>query len=232
MDACLGDDGVVDESTINSVAARWVRFPAGATPRPVVLADRAVRLEGVFLDDEFERAWTQGLIRPDPSLPGGVAARLSTGTAPSGGSTLTVSDAAATTATFRCDRGLRELPAYRMEVTGLRGACLVLSPEVECWWPADETEARRGTGGVGTVDDDGATLHLMALGGPLTAAQLLEFHEEDAFVVVRAVSVVAPGSPAPRGAAKRVALTGRLRAPLGGRVLVDTTGRPVVVTGG
>ena len=40
------------------------------------------------------------------------------------------------------DRGLRELPAYGLRLAGLDGVCVVLAPEVKCWWPTDDAERR------------------------------------------------------------------------------------------
>lgn len=222
----------MDDRVTEEVVARWEAFPVQAEPRAVVLLDKPVRVEGVFTGAEFELAWSQGLIRPDPSLPSGLVSLLSDGTGGARDSVLTIAEATSTTAAFRCDRGPRDLPAYRLSVTGLRGFCIALAPELACWWPADDAERQRRVGGVATVDDDDTTVHVQVLAGAPTPTGRLRFHEYETFVVAR-MATDAPAAPTGNARRARFAsggATGRLTEPLGARVLLSTSGEPLVVT--
>jgi hypothetical protein len=103
---------------------------------------------------------------------------------------------------------------------------------VECWWPVNKTHQHRGPGGAATIDDDGVTIQLPAFGGVLTEFHRAEFQEHVAYVVGRAITSerrVPPGTAViALGVIRKV--TGRLTAPLGGRVLLDTSGQPLAVT--
>lgn len=57
-------------------AARWSSFPVDEVPRPIVLLDDAVRVEGGFVDDDAKLAWTEGAVEPGVSVPLGVLSRL------------------------------------------------------------------------------------------------------------------------------------------------------------
>jgi hypothetical protein len=142
-------DWVADE-----VAARWRAFPLDAAPRPVVLLDERVRIEGVFVDGDSKLAWMDGAVVSDPLLPPDLLASLPAARTHTGKTVLRVTDVASTVAAFRCDHGPRLLPAYRLQVTGLRGSCVILSPEVECWWSVLPSDLRRGQRRDATRRDD------------------------------------------------------------------------------
>jgi hypothetical protein len=222
---------VLDEA----LAARWVAFPIAAVPRPIVLLEQRLQLPGGFVDSAAKVAWIQGAIEVDVPLPPGLAAQLPVREAGRAETTLKVTEVSRRCiAAFRCDRGLRELPAYQLRVTGLNGFCVVLDPQVECWWPADATEAGLGSGGRATVDEDGLTIHFPAFGGVLTEFHRAEFEEHPTYVVGRAITSrrsLPPGTAVPLIGITR-AVVGRLDASLDGRVLVDDRGRPLAVTSG
>jgi hypothetical protein len=216
----------------DEAARRWAGFPPDAVPRPTVLIDLRARIEGGFVDGDSKMAWLEGAIEPRFPLPSDVLALLPPRRQRRAKTTLTITGATPVTAPFRCDRGPQDLPAYRLEVTGLNGSCVVLSPEVSCWWPATEADQRRGWGGAATIDEDDQTVRLPAFGGVLTEFHRAEFQEHHAFVVGRAVTSereVPPGTAVVLiGITQRV--TGRLDQALAGRVLLNTDGQPMAVT--
>lgn len=218
----------------DEAAGRWAAFPVDAVPRPVVLLEPRLRVEGGFSGSGAKQAWLDGAVRPVAPMPPGLAALLPGGGSVRARNELAVTGVDATAATFLCDRGPRRLPAYRLQVAGLDGSCVVLSPDVPCWW-APDGHAPRPHREVAEIERDGVTLHIPAFGGVLTEFLRAEFQEHGTFVVGRAVTAERPAPPGTAVVALGVGrlVAGRLRAPLGGRVLVDTSGQPlaVVVTG-
>ncbi|MHB2024887.1 MAG: hypothetical protein ACYCO3_16465 [Mycobacteriales bacterium] len=215
----------------DEVAARWATFPIDAVPRPIVLLDNRVRVEGAFIDGESKMAWSEGAITPDDPIAAALAALLRSRGLGRAHTALRITEATTTVAPFRCDRGPRDLPAYRLQLTGLHGSCVMLAPEVECWWPTNEADQHPGSGAA-AIDDDGVTIHFPAFGGVLTEFHRAEFCEHPAYVVGRAVTSerrVAPGTAVVLLGINRKVL-GRLRAPLGGRVLLNRSGQPLEVT--
>jgi hypothetical protein len=216
----------------DEVAARWAGFPVDAAPRPIVLLEARVRIEGGFIDDESKIAWMEGAIASDGAVPAALLALLPTRRQASPPTVLTITGVTSTAAPFWCDRGPRELPAYRLQVTGLQGACAILAPVVVCWWPVSDADQSPGPGGAATIDDDGVTIHFPAFGGFLTEFHGAEFQEHATYVVARAITSrrsVPPGTAVIAvGVIRNV--TGRLRAPLGGRALLHTSGQPMAVT--
>jgi hypothetical protein len=143
---------------------------------------------------------------------------------------LTVTEIVSTAAEFHCDRGPRDLPAYRLKVTGMYGSCVVLSPDVECWWWQGRSEESR-SGGQAEITRDQLTVHFPGFGGALTEFHRAEFQEHPAYVVGRAITserTAAKGTFVTLVGICRM-VTGRLTSPLNGRVLVDTVGRPLSV---
>jgi hypothetical protein len=191
-----------------------------------------VRIEGGFIDGDSKSAWLAGAIEPGAFVPSAVSALLPPRGPARAQTVLTITDCVPMIAVFRCDRGPRGLPAYRLSVTGLRGFCLVVSPNVECWWPARESEWRLPGGGTATVDEDGLTIHFPAFGGALTEFHRAEFQEHSAYVVGRAIT--SKRSVPPDAAVRPIGINrtviGRLAAPLGRRVLVSAIGTPLAVT--
>lgn len=216
----------------DEVLVRWASFPVSATPRPLVILHGRVRLEGDgFVDGDTKMAWLEGAIETRLPLPPAVLALLPPRRQGRAQTVLTVTDSTSTTAAFRCDRGPRELPAFRLEVTGWKGSCVVLSPEVDCWWPADDAEWQLGGGGTANVETDGVTIHFPASGGLLTEFHRAEFQEHPTCVLGRAVTSERrmPSGTAVRAIGINRKVIGRLVSPLGGRVLLGETGRPLAV---
>lgn len=216
----------------DAVDARWAAFPIDAVPRPIVLLDEQVRIEGGFDDGNSKEAWLGGRIRWSAELPPTVSALLPTWGPAHTDRELTVTEIVSTSAEFRCDRGPRGLPAYRLKVTGMYGSCVVLSPEVDCWWPQLPEDDGLQPGGLAEIDDDDVTIHFLAHGGVLTQFHRAEFHEHANYVVGRAITSersVPQGTVVPMVGIGRMVM-GRLTAPLDGRVLVDAKGQPLAVT--
>jgi hypothetical protein len=212
--------------------ARWAAFPVRTAPRPIVLLDERVRIEGGFNDSNSKEAWLGGRIGWSTPLPPAVSALLPARGRAHTDRELTITEVVATTAEFRCDRGPRELPAYRLKVTGMYGSCVILSPAVECWWPRLPEDERRRPGGLAKIDDDGVTIRFPAFGGVLTEFHRAEFQEHANYVVGHAITSKRPVPAGTRvhliAISRRV--TGRLANPLGARVLLDTAGQPLSVT--
>lgn len=211
----------------------WLIFPLAENPRPIVLLSSPVRLGG-FVDTASKEAWLTGAVVSDVPLPAGVLELATAGHADGEASTLVhISSAGRSEAEFLCDRGPRRLPAYRLASPALLSDCIVLDPEVECWWPprADWSSARSGFGSARVAADD-LTIHLPAFGGVLTQFHHAEFIEYDTCVVGRAITTerqVAPGTVVPAvGIVEHV--VGHLKRPLAARVLLDSRGQPLAVT--
>ena len=210
-------------------AARWAAFPSDVVPRPIVLLESRVRVEGGFVDSDSKLAWMAGGIELKPLSPA-LSALLPRRRRAYGGPILTVTEVASTTAAFTCDRGPRQLEAYRLQVTGLYGFCIILSPTVECWWAVGQPDRQRL--GEAALEDDGVTIHFPAYGGALTEFHGAEFQEHDSFVVGRAITSERPVPPgtAIHAIGKLAQPTGQLTTRLGARVLVGTDGQPLPVT--
>jgi hypothetical protein len=213
--------------------APWLRFPVAEVPRPIVLLSSPVQLGQGFVDGDSKLAWLSGAVVADVPLPVGVLELATAGhsrqRAPA---VLHISSVERCAAEFLCDRGLRRLPAYRLASSAFRGACVVLDPEVECWWPprADWSDHALGAG-TAQLDDDDLTIRFPAFGGVLTEFHRAEFVEYETCVVGRAVTTereVAPGTGVhAKGISRQV--IGHLGRPLAGRVLLNSHGRPLAV---
>lgn len=196
----------------------------------MILEDR-VRIEGGFVDGVAKIAWLEGAIETELALASDLLALLPPRKQGRTRTVLTITECTPTFARYRCDRGPRELPAYRMQVTGLPGSCLVLSPDVEAWWPANDSEWHLGGGGTATIDGDGVTIHFPAFGGALTQFHRAEFDEHRSYVVGRAITSerkAVSGTAVPALGINRQ-VTGRLAAPLAGRILLNPAGQPLAV---
>jgi hypothetical protein len=210
---------------------RWETFPVSASPRPVVLLDPRVDVQGGFVDGASKSAWIRGAIDFEVEPPPGVLERVVQAVRGAEATTrLRVTAIESTTEEFLCDRGPRPLPAYRLAVTGLRGCCVVLDPLVACWWPRGD-EARSLHLREATIEADDRTVHFPAFGGVLTEFHHAELEEHEAYVVGKAITSRrrAPGGAIPAvGITKKV--VGVLTRPLGARVLIDLREQPLAVT--
>ena len=212
----------------------WQGFPVAQTPRPIVFLDWPVHIgEGGFVDGDAKRSWLAAAIDTTTLLPAGVINLLTKGRhrqpAPT---TLMTTDAQACEEQFWCDRGPRLLPAFRLDISGLRQPCIVIDPAIETWWPgrnALHTASR--SGGHATLNADGLTLNFPAFGGILTEFHHTEFIEYPTCVIGHPVTSEKQVPPGTAVAAVGIGamVTGYLTTPLDGRVVVRTNGEPVAV---
>lgn len=215
------------------VFARFDGFPMGDRPRPVILLDRPVKIgDRGFIDVESKLAWLNGAIDAAVPLADGVIELLSNGQRRDiDMEPLMVTETERIERRFLCDRGRRRLPAYRLVVSGMYEPVTVIDPTISTWWPlggplhatALDYEPAR-------ISKNGLTLQIPARGGFLTSFHRAEFDEHENYVIATAITSERPTSAIAIplvGVAARV--SGRLRAPLGGRVLLRPNGHPLAV---
>lgn len=211
----------------------WRDFPVERTPRPVVLLDLPVHIgdEG-FVDGDAKLSWMSAAIDTTVPLPDGII-NLITGGRPrrAAPGTLTIADVERCDEEFWCDRGPRRLPAYRLDISGLRQPCIIIDPTLDCWWPVHNDPGRaHGALDHATINDDDLTLNFPAFGGILTLFHRAEFIEYPTCVVGRAITSERPScGRAVRAVGIRAKVTAQLNTPLGGRVLLREDGEPVRV---
>jgi hypothetical protein len=211
----------------------WVGFPVTQVPRPVVLLSPPVQLGEGFVDGDSKLAWLTGSIVTDVPLPAGVLELVTDGHSEHSAPTvLHISAVERCSGDFLCDRGSRALPAYRLTADGLRAGCVVLDPDVDCWWPSRAHRPPPGRPARSAhIEPDDRIIHFPASGGVLTEFHHAEFVEYETCVVGRAVTSerqVPPGTAVHAvGITKHV--TGRLERPLAGRVLLNNNGAPLAV---
>jgi hypothetical protein len=213
--------------------ARWSEFPLDVRPRPLILLEHRCRIEGGFASSRAKEAWLDGAIELGDA-PTHLRPYLPTRRDPGRvHQPLFVTAVARVSVPFRCDRGPRQLPAFRLIISGLQGSCFILDPDVAVWWPvADEADPRPV--GPATIEEDGITVHIPAFGGVRTDFHRAEFEEHRTYVVGLAITStrpVPPGTAIPMVGIRRI-VSGRLQAPLGNRVLVTDKGQPMCVEGG
>lgn len=157
-------------------------------------------------------------------------------------SPLLVTRADRTSARFRTDRGLREFTAWRVEANGSVGPIWVLDERSldMCWFPAEALSHpavgapridRAATGG------DLGSLAVRFTGSRQGAMDYRGVAVESASAVCVVLSACPAGQPPSSGSAMRAVgsereVIVRLRAPLGGRVLVNLDGGAVEVLEG
>jgi hypothetical protein len=210
----------------------WSRFPLHARPRPVILVDQPVHLGLGFVDAISSVAYTPGAVTADVELPDGVLALLTGGRHGHAEQPLCAVGVRPVSASFVCDRGPRDLPAFAVEVTGVRQPVVVLDPSVEIWWPANGAWHQSHWGDRAEVEPDGTTVHYWVHGGERTEFFGASFREFATYVVVSPVFRQRPFKPGESDGltARHTRITGRLTAPLGDRVLLNEGGWPLVVT--
>jgi len=216
------------------VAATWREFPVARVPRPIVFLDSAVHIgDQGFVDGEAKEAWIMGAVKSEVALPDGVMDLILEGHSPSsaGPRPLAITDIQACEDTYRCDRGPRQMSAYRLSISGLNQPCTVIDPATEFWWPRhDDVGDVLGLGDA-TVAEDDVTIRFPAFGGVLTEFLRAEFVEYPTCVVGHAVTSqrdVPPGTAVPMVGIHSM-VVGHLASPLGGRVLLHTDGSPLAV---
>ena len=151
--------------------ALWSAFPVDAVPRPTVLLDRRVRIEGGFEDVNAKEAWAGGRIGWSTELPPGVSALLPARGPAYTDRELTITELAPATAEFRCDRGPRRAPPPTGSPSpACTGRASFLSPDVDCWWSQAASDEGPHSGGNATIADDQVTVQFPAFGGALRSS--------------------------------------------------------------
>jgi hypothetical protein len=142
-------------------------------------------------------------------------------------------------AVFLTDRGRRELPAWNVHARGIpEPVCRVLDPPTsqQAWRPPElEDDKLYGDITTAVLGPGGHTLTLRFLGAPrgladYPSADVLEAGAAVALLPVEVDTGPPPWVPRlPLGEQREVTVT--LARPLGGRVLLDGRGHPVLVSG-
>ena len=219
-------------ATVDALSA-WADYPASSTPRPVVLVDGYVRVgSSGFVGGDAKLAFVAGAIDSQVEIPDGVRELLpppAGGPPDRSGPRITVTAIRRSQATFLTDRGRRTLPTYAVAFDGTREPVQVLDPAVPVWWPKRPTPDGIANGSA-TIEADGLTLHVPAMGGVLTEFLGCRFTESDTAVLAQPLTRErdAEGAAVP-AVGICVQVSGRLAGPLGPRVLVDTDGLPLAV---
>jgi hypothetical protein len=232
----------------------WAGFPAGASPRPLVITgQRVTDPPRGFPSGDAKLAYLERAVEIPATLPSGVpaaagfplisareAARVFTSTAAKGppvATRLTVTAVRLGSGVFQTDRGPRRLPAWLLRFTGIQGPAAVLAvAPARIFSPARLPAGRPPFVNGARLGPDGRTLTVEFTGaqsgtGPCTAGYRLQLAESSTAVAV-AVRGQAHGGDVPCSAVgyPRQA-TAVLSAPLGGRVVVDAvSGAAVAVT--
>ena len=237
--------------------AAWSRFPASASPRPLVLAGPDVSVPPAgFPSGADKLAYEDGAISFPSAMPHGPASaggfRVITAgqaaalfrpravTGPPAPTRLRVTTVRLGAAMFMTDRGLRRLPAWLFGFAAIRGTAAVLAVAPAQIFPLPASAngqpplvnwAFSRTGGRAlTVRFTGAP----AGHGPCTASYSVQAAESATAVAVAVIGHPhGSGSMACSAVGYSREVTTRLTEPLGARVVVDVVSRAAVpVTSG
>jgi hypothetical protein len=211
----------------------WAGFPADREPRPLVLLSPAVRCGG-FCDGQQKMAFRHGAIEAAPGFPGPVLQALRGRPQPYAGLPLQAMTATLGSAEFDTDRGPRELPAWEVQARDVPGSFQVLDPATRqlAWLPPGPGQTWRGS--TATIDTSGCIVRMSFLGDHRAYtdydAELLESGTAVALLLTPVKIFVGPRTVSAHSAtAQRRGVTLVLDQPLGGRVLLDAQGSPVLV---
>jgi hypothetical protein len=223
---------------------RWSEFPADRIPRPLVLPGPEIAITKGFRTGEAQDALREGWIEWATEVPAAVRATLQRSATEQrdgyASEPLKVTHAGAGEYEFGTDRGPLTLPAWWLHGPGLSGPIWVLDPSVDRWEPAEGAAGPAPPAPAQMhpllapveLGPDGSSIAFSWLG---SAPHVETYRRAEAIETGTAVSVVAVrhdegfrGWTTAIGYPHRV--TARLRAPLGGRVVVDLHGHAVAVT--
>lgn len=228
------------DQRLDAAASAWRSFPVATQPRPLVLTGATFGL-GTPATDETLRIVRAGLLVVDASVPAAAADALRAAGLVRGehvDSDVHVTSAVPGSMGYSTDRGGRQLPSWFLAVTGIGGSSYVLDADSQTLaYPfAQALTVNHPVGGWAKLIGDGLTVRvdfappwLIKDSDPTSVD--VDILETDAVVVFARRSELDPealaesgvGEPAPR------ALTFRLAAPLGARVLCDVHGSPAIV---
>jgi hypothetical protein len=210
----------------------WAPFPVDRQPRPLVLLAAKVRALG-FPDGATKRAFVDRAFEGAPGFPPRVLEAMAKGSIhrSSSSTNVVLTSAKLEECEFKTDRGPRALPAWRVEAAGIQQPIWVLDPAVEhtIWEPVGGSMVGLSTA---TTRADGRTITMAFVGGPAEHTDYPDarVYERGAAVAVLPIGLSKIPPEQPRhaiGAQRRVTVV--LTQPLGGRVLLDGGGHPVVV---
>ncbi len=213
--------------------ALWAEFPVEASPRPLVLTGQTVLFTGGFPSNQAKLAFLQGAVSTTVPVPAGLLDALCPNRDPTLDDTLLVVGAEPTTGTFPTDRGPKQLPAWTVTLAGVHSLFTVLDPEVTAAAFRPATALPPGAGAMypARLHTDGQTVTVSFINGrpeDVDYPRVETLETSTAAVVVTVGHDI--GRPGPRhliGFRRHVTAT--LAAPLGARVLIDTTGQPTSV---
>lgn len=207
----------------------WAGFPVYRQPRPLVLLSPAA-IPGGFPDGKTKMAFLRGAIEAAPGFPGPVLQVMRGEPEDYAGPPLQVTTAVLSRARFATDRGWRQLPAWEVRAENVPQPIWVLDPGVgQLPWQPPGHDWVGWRGGSAILDADGCTLTVTFTGSPHFDYLSSEVLESDAAVAI----VPTPTRDGPSGwltaVGKRCEITVVLSQPLGGRVVLDEHGSPVMV---
>jgi hypothetical protein len=175
--------GPGSSSDLPASAAGWDRFPAGASPRPIVLAGSDV-IDG-YVDsspnENDKAAWGNRVLRLDTTLPTGPStdrgyalrsaanaweALLSGGGSSAGLTPLRVVSVRLGSAPFETDRGTQTLPAWLFETADGRGTGAVLALADGAVFRSPNGPYHPALALAGPVDSPDTTLTVRFAGSP------------------------------------------------------------------
>lgn len=198
----------------------------------MILLDRPVRIgDRGFVDVDAKLAWLGGAIDAAVPLADGVLELLRNGQRRDVDiEPLMVTETERVHHRFLCDRGRRRLPAYRLVVSGVYEPVTVIDPTVTTWWPLGGPQHAALDYQPALISKDGLTVQMTARGGFLTRFDHAEFDEHENYVIAGVITSERPTSTTVIPlVGVRTRVSGQLRAPLGGRVLVRPNGHPLAV---
>jgi hypothetical protein len=224
-------------SKAQSALRQWGEFPVDRDPRPLVLAGLTSLFRGGFPSSEAKEAFIHGCFAAAPDVPASILEVLQPGSTTEPVPPLLVVAADPASGTFMTDRGPLTLPAWRIEIRGIRDPFVVLAPELfaAAWPPHWDPERSGFSQWTATLARDGRTLTLHFFGSG-SAEYMTEIAESPTAAVVLPIprwdeSRGGRGSVTRAVAVPRVVTT-QLGAELGSRVLIEPKGLPIPVTVG
>jgi hypothetical protein len=229
---------------IRAALARWAEFPVDADPRPLVLVGPSIQPREGFTKGGAKLAFLEGRIAVGGDVPESVLEAIRRRGADHVNATphvhedLVLIGAERSSATFRTDRGLAELPAWRVTGPEVRAGIYVLDPEItERFWTPAPVEPSSGRQPPhmhidASVGEDDCTLIVRFVGGPPDVAEYdsVVFEDDRAVLVLpRERPRAAPAQIVHTMMGYRREVEVRLQSPLEARVVVDLRGDALTV---
>jgi hypothetical protein len=214
--------------------ARWADFPVAARPRPLVLTGPTVVFRGGFSTGQAKVAFAEGAIEGNAEVPEEVIGALRRDRVPPPGiAPLRVVRVTRDVADFATDRGARRLPAWRVEIDGVKQPVMVLDPATARGaWAPQGLAATWNRGAYAHASGDGRALVYRFVGSPraYTDYPEAEVLESATGVVVLPVEVDIAGPGYRLMYAEKREVTARLVDVLGRRVLIEwSSAAPITV---